>query len=65
LHRAEVETQVKACTPEELIRWRKHVMYCLECFQKENNAFEVEECQFLLGLIDERLRQFGKTSAVE
>lgn len=57
MNRKEVKKRVQQYSPEELIQWREHVLVCLEQFKADRNQFEIEECQYLLQLIDEQLKK--------
>lgn len=48
MHRGRVLEQMQSCTHEELQAWKKHVLYCLDVHRKDRNAYEIEECEFLL-----------------
>ncbi|WP_169307922.1 hypothetical protein [Kyrpidia tusciae] len=36
--------------------WKRHVLRCRAHFARDHNLFEVEECDFLLLHIEERLK---------
>ncbi|SFE98560.1 hypothetical protein [Alteribacillus iranensis] len=54
MHREEVRKRVFQCTERELKEWRKHVLYCLDYFQRARNTFEIEECEYILSVMDVR-----------
>ncbi|WP_218033592.1 hypothetical protein, partial [Aneurinibacillus migulanus] len=55
MNRKEVASRIFKCSKEELEVWRKHALFCLKWYQKDNNAFEIEECEFVIREIDKRL----------
>ena len=56
MHRRMVVDQVKKSTDEDLINWRSHVLNCLNYYKRDNNQFEIEECEYVLSLIDEQMK---------
>ncbi len=48
MHREHALERVKNCTYGELVDWEKHVLFCLKWHRKDNNAFEIDDCEFLL-----------------
>ncbi|MFD1708814.1 hypothetical protein ACFSCZ_19240 [Siminovitchia sediminis] len=57
MHREKVVQEIKNCTVEELQAWKKHVLFCLKWFEKDQNHHEVDECKFLLKHIEEELNR--------
>ena len=57
INRKEVEQQIKKCSIDELTAWRKHAVKCLEYFLKYPDEFEIEECNFVIYHIDQRLHE--------
>lgn len=43
------------CTLDELAEWRKHAVKCLNYFLKYRNDYEIEECNFVISQIDQRI----------
>ncbi len=60
MHREDVRERVLRCNESELYQWREHVLFCLKWFRKANNTFEIEECEYLLGLLNSRLATLEK-----
>lgn len=57
MDRKEVKKRVQQHRREDLMQWRKHILICLEQFEADRNKFEIEECHYLLQLIDEQLKK--------
>lgn len=55
MHRRYAIEKVKQCTYDELVDWEKHVLFCLEWHTKDNNAFEMDDCEFLLKEIKDQM----------
>ncbi|MDI3256721.1 MAG: hypothetical protein QJR01_03135 [Kyrpidia sp.] len=55
MDRSEVLKRIENSDRQELEAWKRHVLRCREHFIRDRNAFEVEECDFILGHIDRRL----------
>lgn len=55
MHRQKEMERIASCTYDELQDWKKHVLFCLEWFRKDNNHHEVDECEFLLKHIEEQI----------
>lgn len=50
-----VKQRIQTYSIEDLKKWRKHAVKCLNYFTKYRDDFEIEECQFVIDHIDERL----------
>jgi len=57
MNRKEVKKRVQQYSRQELLEWRNHILICFKQFEADRNQFEVEECQYLLRLIDQQLQQ--------
>lgn len=55
VHREQVINRVKNCSYDELVNWEQHVLFCLEWHRKDNNAFEIDDCEFLLKQIKDQM----------
>ncbi|HBZ11565.1 MAG TPA: hypothetical protein DEO65_17150 [Bacillus bacterium] len=55
INRRQVIDQMNQCTPDELAEWRKHAVKCLNYFLKYRNDYEIEECNFVISQIDQRI----------
>lgn len=62
MDRKEVKKRVQQYRRKDLIEWRKHVLTCLKQFEADRNEFEIEECHFLLCLIDQQLDKLDNTN---
>ena len=60
MNRKEVKKRVQQYSRQELLEWRKHILICLKQFEADRNKFEIEECHYLLRLIDQQLKQRTK-----
>lgn len=58
MHRKQVLETIKQCTYEELADWKKHVLFCHDNYLKDNNRFEIEECEYLLVHINEQMARY-------
>lgn len=59
--RREVAERAKHCTYDELAEWKRHVLFCLKWHTRDNNQYEIDECQYVLGVIEEQMaRLTGK-----
>ncbi|RAL24440.1 hypothetical protein [Thermoflavimicrobium daqui] len=59
MHREHVRMEIQRCSYDDLIKWRKHAVFCLKQFQEEQNQFEIEECEFIIRLIDQQLQHMN------
>lgn len=57
MNRKEVKKRVQQYSHEDLRQWRKHILICLEQFEADRNQFEIEECHYLLRLINQQLNK--------
>ncbi|PYI55606.1 hypothetical protein [Paenibacillus flagellatus] len=55
MHREHEHERVRACTYDELEQWREHVRFCLNWHKKDHNRTEIEDCEFLLRIIEEQM----------
>ena len=55
MHREQALEKVTSCTYEELEEWRKHVLFCLKWHRKDQNQYEIDDCEFLLEKIEEQI----------
>lgn len=46
---------VKSYTYDELAAWENHVWFCLQMHKKDDNAREVDDCEFLLKEIQNQM----------
>ncbi|WP_158301880.1 hypothetical protein [Paenibacillus mesophilus] len=46
---------MRASTYGELQQWREHVRFCLDWHKKDNNWTEVDDCEYLLRVIEEQM----------
>ena len=61
MHREHALERVKNCTYGELVDWEKHVLFCLKWHRKDNNAFEIDDCEFLLKQIKDQISVLSRT----
>lgn len=57
MDRKEVKKRVQQYSQKDLMEWRKHILICLQQFEADHNRFEIEECHYLLQLIDQQLKK--------
>ncbi|MFD2614150.1 hypothetical protein [Paenibacillus gansuensis] len=55
MHRKHAIEMVKSYTFDELMDWKKHVLFCLQWHKKDNNRIEIEDCEFLLKEIEDQM----------
>ena len=61
MNRKQVKQEIKECSVDELKQWRNHAVKCLNYFLKYRDEFEIEECNFVISHIDDRLDQLSET----
>ncbi|MBU5466653.1 hypothetical protein KQI49_07395 [Virgibacillus sp. MSJ-26] len=61
MNRNQVKQEIKKCSVDELKQWRNHAVKCLNYFLKYRDEFELEECNFVISHIDNRLDQLSET----
>ncbi|WP_153728670.1 hypothetical protein [Salinibacillus xinjiangensis] len=63
MNRELVKRQIKNCSIDELVSWRKHAVKCLDYYVKYTNEFEVDECNFVIFHIDQQLSELNAREA--
>ena len=59
VHRKKVLETIKQSSMEELEQWKKHVLFCLDFYKRDQNSFEIDECEYLLSHIDEQMKHLS------
>lgn len=57
MDRKHVKQQIQQYSVSELKEWRAHAVKCLNYYTKYRDDFEIEESQFVIDHIDERLKE--------
>lgn len=60
MNRQEVKQRIQQYSAAELKEWRVHAVKCLQYFTKYRNDFEIEECEFVIHHIDQRLKTLSE-----
>lgn len=59
-----VKKEIKECTVDDLHAWRRHAVKCLDYFLKYRDDFEIEECEFIIDHIDQRLNEINNETNI-